>query len=245
MIGEVLYLRFINLKEPLIFDFNMDLKKLLPKEEIFPLMGIQLDESNTLRMDFSPSNLALETVDLRNTDDFNTYVFDMLKLKGKTYGIGGYFEHRAIYSRSAVFETGLEDFRDIHLGVDIWAEAGHAVYAPIDGVVHSFQDNAGFGNYGPTIILEHHLSSQTLFSLYGHLARTDLKDLEIGQRIKKGELLCHLGPYPENGDWPPHLHFQLMWDMLGNTGDFPGVCSHRDREKFQQVCPNPHIIIGF
>lgn len=218
---------------------------LLDQIDIFPIMGSPLNRANTMKLDFSPNNKDLEALDLGNTNTFNSYVFGILEQSGKNYGIGGYFEHRAIYRRSEVFATAEEDFRDIHLGVDIWAEAGHPVFAPLDGKIHSFQDNAGFGNYGPTIILEHQVEGVTFYSLYGHLALSDLEDLSIGQKVKKGELFCHLGPFPENGDWPPHLHFQLMWDMMGMVGDFPGVCSQSEMDKFQKICPNPNIIIGF
>jgi murein DD-endopeptidase MepM/ murein hydrolase activator NlpD len=212
---------------------------------VFPVMGENLNDSNSIKMDFSPTNLELPLVDISNTETFNSYVFGLLHKAGKRFGRGGYFEHRVIYSRSTVFETQESDFRDIHMGVDIWAEAGTPVFAPLDAVVHSFQDNAGFGNYGPTIILQHEIKGTSFFSLYGHLATTDLEHLNVGQAISKGEKFCHLGPYPENGDWPPHLHFQLMWDMMGNHGDFPGVCSHRDIEKYREICPDPAILIGY
>lgn len=217
----------------------------LKSQDSFPVMGEPLDKSNTLALDFSPSNTELKNLDLSDTANFDRYVFGEIAKFQKKYGIGGYFEHRAIYSRSTVFATDKEDFRDIHMGVDIWAEAWTPVFAPLDGIIHSFQDNAGFGNYGPTIILEHDLYGKKLFSLYGHLALEDLKGLEVGQVIPKGQRFCHLGPFPENGDWPPHLHFQLMWDMLGMVGDFPGVCSHREMEKFREICPDPNLLIPF
>ncbi|MCH7397388.1 peptidoglycan DD-metalloendopeptidase family protein [Belliella sp. DSM 107340] len=213
--------------------------------DYFPIMGEKLDQSNTLPLDFSPSNKSLALVELGITTEFDSYVFGQLKDAGKQYGIGGYMEHRSIYGRSNVFATQEHDFRDIHLGIDIWAVAGHPVFAPLDGEIHSFQDNAGFGNYGPTIILQHRIEASTFYSLYGHLSLKDLQGIAIGQNIKKGDLLCHLGPFPENGDWPPHLHFQLMWDMHGLSGDFPGVCSHREKEKFLKICPDPNLIIGF
>lgn len=222
---------------------NRNLEILLRGVPVFPLMGRTLNADNTLPLDFSPANKELQSVNLSNTAEFDTYVFGLLKASGKSYGIGGYFEHRAIYSRSEVFATEKEDFRDIHLGVDVWAEAGHPVSAPMAGKVHSFQDNEGFGNYGPTIILEHELHGHKLYSLYGHLSRSDLQGLEVGKEIAAGEEFCHLGPYPENGDWPAHVHFQLMWDMQGNVGDFPGVCSHRDIEKFKALCPDPNLLI--
>ena len=212
--------------------------------QFFPVMGEALTASNTSKLDFSPANTELENIDLGNTAAFDAYVFSQLFGQNKKYGIGGYFEHRAIYRRSEVFATQESDFRNIHLGVDIWTEAGAEVYAPFDGKIHSFQDNAGFGNYCHTIILEHENEGEKLFSLYGHLFLSDLEILQVGQKIKAGNLLCHVGPFPENGDWPPHLHFQLMLDMLGNVGDFPGVCSQREVEKYQKICPDPNLILG-
>lgn len=195
-------------------------------------------------MDFSESNPDLDKVYLGNIVEFDRYVFEQLNTEKLKYGIGGYLEHRAIYSRSPVFATASADFRNIHLGVDIWAVADSPIYAPLDGKVHSFQDNDSFGNYGPTIILEHFHEGKSFFSLYGHLKRSDLLVLEKGMLIKKGAQFCHIGPYPENGDWPPHLHFQLMTDMLGNEGDFPGVCSQNEVEKFKAICPDPNTVLN-
>lgn len=208
-----------------------------------PIMGEELTADNTLKLDFSPVNQDLASLDLQDTSSFDTYVFGLLAKKSKTYGVGGYLEHRAIYQRSEMFATAAEDFRNIHLGVDIWTSAGAEVFVPLDGKVHSIQDNEGFANYGPTIILEHELEEEKLYSLYGHLSREDLKFLRKGQHVISGELLCHVGSFPENGDWPPHLHFQLMWDMQGLEGDYPGVCSSRERDAYAQNCPNPNLII--
>lgn len=223
----------------------LSLKNLLLNIETFPVMGEALTSENAFAMNFSPSNTDLLRVDLSQTDIFDQYVSSVLLENKKHYGIGGYFEHRMIYQRSDVFATEEADFRNVHLGVDIWAPAWTPVFSPLDGLVHSFQDNAGFGNYGPTIILEHEVEGQILYSLYGHLALRDLEGLKIGKKIVAGEKFCQLGPYPENGDWPPHLHFQLMWDLCGNWGDFPGVCSHRDKEYFRTICPNPNLLIPY
>lgn len=213
--------------------------------DFYPVMGEKLTADNTLRLDFTEANQDLESVDISTTEIFTEYVFDQLKGSNKKYGIGGYLEKRAIYRRSEVFATADSDFRNIHLGVDIWTEAGAPIFVPLDGKVHSFQDNAGFGNYGPTIILEHELEGKKLFSLYGHLFQNDLANLEIGKEFKAGELLCHVGPFPENGDWPPHLHFQLMWDLGGNWGDYPGVAAENDLGFYTENCPDPNLIIRF
>ncbi len=211
--------------------------------DFFPVMGEKLSSENTITLDFSPNNPDLESLDLANTSTFDAYVTKQIKHAGSKYGIGGYLEHRAIYRRSTVFATAEADFRNIHLGIDIWTEAGAPIFSPLDGKIHSFQDNAGFGNYGATIILEHELSGKKLYSLYGHLFLTDLEEIKIGQEINSGELVAHVGPFPENGDWPPHLHFQLMWDLMGNFGDFPGVCSQREVDKYMAICPDPNLIL--
>lgn len=206
-------------------------------------MGEKLTAENTLKLDFTASNSELKSINLVDTEEFDRYVFKKLKEKNKKYGIGGYLENRAIYSRSDVFATFEAEFRNIHLGIDIWTNAGAPVFSPMDGKVHSFGDNAGFGNYGPTIILEHKLAGKKLFSLYGHLHRSDLEKLEVGKEVKSGELLCHVGQFPENGDWPPHLHFQLMWDLGENVGDYPGVASEKDLEFYRENCPDPNGIL--
>ncbi len=210
----------------------------------FPIMGEVLHLENTLPLDFTEANKALSEVDLSNTVEFNAFVFNQMRTTDKKYGIGGYLEKRAIYRRSEVFATESSNFRNIHLGVDIWALAGRSVYAPLAGKIHSFQDNQGFGNYGPTLILAHDLGEKTLYSLYGHLSRASLSSFEVGREVGAGERICEIGPFPENGDWPPHLHFQLMWDMGTYWGDYPGVAAEQDLDYFRENCPDPNLLLG-
>lgn len=208
--------------------------------DIFPVMGEKLDTQNSIVMDFSVKNTALSHIDLSNTEIFNKFVFS--QLKDHSYGYGGYLENRVIYLRSAHFQAG--ESRSIHLGVDVWAKALHPVYAPLDGKIHSFKNNDHFGDYGPTIILEHTVENKTFYTLYGHLSVKSLESLQVGQEIKRGEEFCELGPFPENGDWPPHLHFQLITDMEERKGDFPGVCGPSELVHYQKICLNPYPFIN-
>lgn len=204
-----------------------------------------------LRLDFTDANRELDNLDLANTRRFTDYVFGKLWAHDATLGVGGYGEDRVLYRRSAHFNATGEEPRTVHLGVDLWAEAGTSVFAPLDGLVHSFGDNANFGDYGPTVILQHHLpfidrfgpKMLRFFTLYGHLSRASLVGKKEGLPVKAGEALGEIGPFPENGDWPPHLHFQLIADVQGHAGDYPGVCAPSQREAFLRNCPNPNLLL--
>ncbi|GAB3636578.1 hypothetical protein GCM10027422_21680 [Hymenobacter arcticus] len=195
------------------------------------------------QLDFTAANSRLAHPErLRDTAAFAELVHAMLAEQHATVGIGGYLENRVIYRRSAHFEAATEP-RSLHLGVDVWVPAGAAVAAPLPAVVHSLADNDNFGDYGPTVILQHDVEGVIFYSLYGHLTRTDLAGLRAGQALAAGQVFAHVGPYPENGDWPPHLHFQLMADMQGRVGDFPGVAAPSERAYWAALCPDPMLVL--
>ncbi len=68
--------------------------------------------------------------------------------------------------------------------------------------------------------------------------------LEIGRKLAAGEIFAEVGDVSENGSWPPHLHFQIMSDLMGHSGDFPGVAKPSDRERWLTLCPDPNLILG-
>jgi murein DD-endopeptidase MepM/ murein hydrolase activator NlpD len=201
---------------------------------IHRLWSKPLTSSNSLALDLSAANKELNPAIFGDITSFCAYIDQKL---GAKIGVGGYLEHRVIYEAHENFATATADFRNIHLGIDFWTAAGTPVFAVADGVVHSFQVNPGSGNYGPTIILHH--PALGIYSLYGHLGSTDLEGLSVGMPIASGQVICHLGEPHENGGWPPHLHFQLIRDMQGYTGDYPGVCSQRDVAFYAENSPDP------
>ncbi|GAB4124694.1 MAG: hypothetical protein OHK0045_02230 [Raineya sp.] len=218
------------------------MEKLLPslllKRDFASIVPFALEASDTLVLDLSVNNLALDEVSLWETEKFDKWLKSLLAKHQKKAAIGGYLENRRIYRRSQHFEG-----RSIHLGVDIWAEAGTPVFAPYDAVVHSFQNNTAWGDYGPTIILAHQIEDFYLYTLYGHLSLQSLEGLYEGKQIKQGEQFADLGDFPINGDWSPHLHFQCITDLMGKKGDFYGVCNPQEKEKFAAICPNPNLIL--
>lgn len=202
------------------------------------LFAKPLTDHTSVALDLSATNSELLPSIYGNASAFNAYIETKI---GDKIGFGGYLEHRVIYETFENFATASADYRNIHLGMDFWTNAGIPVFAPLDGIVHSFQVNSGAGNYGPTIILYHPL--ENIYSLYGHLASEDLVQQKLGAKITAGQLLCHLGKPDENGGWPPHLHFQLMRDMQGMKGDYPGVCSQRDLTFYANNCLDPRAFL--
>lgn len=214
------------------------------KNSFHKLFPFELQKEKVFLFDFSVDNQELCDVNLSDVSELSKYVNNKLAQNNKPIGFGGYLENRLIYKRSNHFGQG-ENARSIHLGIDIWQKARTPIFAFMNSKVHSFKINDNFGDYGPTIILEHELENLKFYTLYGHLSKYSLEGLYEGKIIKKGEKFAEFGNEAENGNWPPHLHFQIITDMQGKKGDFYGVCSPNELEKFKQICPNPNLILNY
>lgn len=204
-----------------------------------------------LLMDFTATSPQGFADVISDTQQFSQHIQALLQNHQCRYGIGGYNENRTIYTRSDIFNDDkakapgktVAEPRRLHLGIDIWGQAGTPVYVPIGGVVHSFAFNEGFGDYGATIILQHQLDTIVFHTLYGHLSLNDLQGLREGKFVSQGETIGHFGHPHENGQWPPHLHFQVIKDMRVMKGDYPGVCKSSEKEQYLSNCPNPDLIL--
>lgn len=202
-----------------------------------------------IHFDFSDTNNELQQLDLTDTENFSTYITSKLNNAKAKFGIGGYNENRSFYKRSNLFsieKSGVsttKNQRTLHLGIDVWGEEGTKIYAPLEGRVHSFAFNNYFGDYGSTIILSHQLDGVSFYTLYGHLSLRDITAVKKGSYINRGEQFAHFGNTEENGNWPPHLHFQIINDIGNYEGDYPGVCSFSERKKYLDNSPDPDIIL--
>jgi murein DD-endopeptidase MepM/ murein hydrolase activator NlpD len=197
------------------------------------------------RLDFTDANKEITGSILANTSDFITYINQKLKIAGARYGIGGYGENRTIYSQSNVFGSSddTKEPRRLHLGTDIWGKPHTPVMVPLDGIVHSFAFNNRFGDYGVTIILSHNLEGSGFFTLYGHLSLSSIKNMSEGDRIGKGDVFAEFGIPAENGQWPPHLHFQIINELGEWKGDYPGVCKFSEKNKWIANSPDPDLML--
>jgi peptidoglycan LD-endopeptidase LytH len=200
--------------------------------------------------DFTDENKELTNDLLDNTKKFTDYINHKLAAANAKFGIGGYNEKREVYSRSKLFTSssnapavGEDVPRRVHLGIDIWGKPYTPVMSPLNGVVHSFAFNNNFGDYGATMVLTHNLDGFSFHTLYGHLSLNSIKNLREGDNVKKGDVIAEFGIPFENGQWPPHLHFQIIMDMENWKGDYPGVCAESEREAYLANCPDPDLIL--
>lgn len=174
-------------------------------------------------------------------------IFAAMAEAGVSVGVGRYDEARLLYT-SPLFANNqrpTDERRMIHLGIDLFAEAGTTVHAPLAGTVHAFADNNAPLDYGPVILLRHETSEgEEFFTLYGHLSRASLEGLKVGQAIAKGQHIATLGTPEVNGGWTPHLHFQIITDLLDAGTDFIGVCYARERKIWRSFSPDPNLILN-
>ena len=213
--------------------------------EFTPVVDAGFSVSDYVELDLSVNNPDLLEKELSSAQSLSKYISGFLGRTGKKVAWGGYNEIRGLYRRSELFSAEVEEDlkRNIHLGTDLWVDAGTAVLAVLDAEVHSFRDNDNFGDYGPTIILQHEKEGQNFYTLYGHLSRKSLEGLKEGAKIKQGQVIGFLGEPSENGDYAPHLHFQVIRDLMGQQGDFPGVTSKKDQKEYLQNCPDPNLLL--
>jgi len=182
------------------------------KTEFYPLLGESFRSEDFCPINLSVDNPELNLEKIQTYDGLDEFIQKELEKNNSKVGLGGYLEKRNLYQPSQNFSSSVEN-RNIHLGLDWWCEAETPIFAPLDGLIHSFQYNDAHLDYGATIILQHELDG--------------------------------LGNRNENGGWVPHLHFQIIKNMMEKKGDFPGVTSGDDLISFSKNCPDPNLFFNY
>lgn len=208
------------------------------------VLNATFKEKDFVPIDLSSQNNQITKTLLQDADAMENYINGYCKTNQAKVAYGGYNETRSLYKRSSLFQEQKTAERNIHIGLDLWLEAGSEIFAPVAGYIHSFKNNIALGDYGPTIILEHRSKNKTWYTLYGHLSLESISDVEIGMYIEKGDVFATLGNANVNGNYAPHLHFQIIKELNNYTGDYPGVCAKEDLAYYLENCPDPKILLG-
>lgn len=218
-------------------------QRILQEQTNVKVIAPEIDYSDYVTFDLSAPTTDKLNLPLTDANAFEDFVENHLTKNNAKAAYGGYLEHRNLYQRSTVFKDVNIEERNIHIGLDLWIKAGTPVLAALEGTIHSFQNNTALGDYGPAIILKHEIDGLRFYTLYGHLSLESLDGKTEGAAVKKGEIIGQLGAAPINGDYAPHLHFQIIKDMQGKRGDYPGVCSQSELEFYKTNCPDPNLLL--
>lgn len=212
------------------------------------ILDVDLRTSPSLVFDLGVGSLLLGAdPSAAQTPALTEKIFGEMKRAGARVGVGRYNEARPLYSspRFGSVENPVEERRTIHLGIDLFVEPGTTLRAPLEGVVHILANNGAPQDYGPLVILRHETSDgEEIFTLYGHLTTQTLGGLKVGQRISRGQEFARVGTPEENGGWAPHVHFQIILDLLDLEADFPGVAYASQRAAWTSLSPDPNVLLG-
>jgi 4-aminobutyrate aminotransferase-like enzyme/Ser/Thr protein kinase RdoA (MazF antagonist) len=213
-----------------------------------PLIPADLREGNCLVLDLSVGSTFLGADPSKFTEaSITPAIRSALRAALASVAVGRYNEPRSVYA-SPLFSSDsnpTNERRTIHLGVDLFVDPGTPVSAPFDATLHAFADNRAPLDYGPVVILKHYTGDGLeFFTLFGHLSRESLTSLRIGDRITHGQPFARIGTVCENGGWTPHLHFQIILDLLDLSTDFPGVAFPSQRDLFADLCPDPNLLLA-
>jgi len=211
------------------------------------ILGGTCDVEKKLILDLSVGSSFSAMTENMSIDEQQEYFSKHLKENHADIGIGKYAEVRSFYTSKEFLKNSLdgEERRTIHLGVDLFKAVGTLIYAPIEGEVFYLRNNKSSLDYGPTVILRHKpTDGPEFFTLYGHLGQECLENLNVGQEIACGEFFAKIGEPIENGGWLPHVHFQVILDILDFEGNYPGVALPSQKSLWTSICPDPSIILG-
>jgi len=212
--------------------------------DVHPLVDPSIPKALYMPLDLSVDNSELKAVNVSNSKDLEKFIWNHINTNNAKIAYGGYLEKRAIYQRSNYFnQTNSDTERNIHLGLDLWIEAETPIFAPLSGTIHSFKNNTNYGDYGPTIVLKHHIEEFEFYTLYGHLSLESIENLDVGVEVTQGDQIATLGTAEVNGDYPPHLHFQIIKDIQNFSGDYPGVSNLVDLAFYKENCPDPNLLL--
>ena len=211
-------------------------------KSVFPT----INKNTIYNLDLSvSSNWIGRKEEFNDLDHFQFKIDQIQKIQPDKIIAGGYLEPRVLYTSNNYKKegnVGLEK-RCLHLGVDFWVPYKTPIHAFIDGTVEMMTNEKGEKTYGVMLILKHEIENLVFYTLYGHLSFKTFKKFKKGDKIKRGDNIGWIGDSNENGNWVPHLHFQILLSLLNFKNDFPGVVYYSQKNTWKFLCPDPNLLI--
>ncbi len=172
--------------------------------------------------------------------------------------VGRYDEDRSCY-QGEQFHTDAPEPRSVHTGIDLFIAENTTVHAMLDGVLESVVDNDVAYDYGPTVVLRHRTGNDStgndstgddtpFWVLYGHLSRATLALHRVGDTVAAGDVIGFIGDHTVNGGWAPHVHVQIMTDLMadperGFDGNFEGAGEPSRMAIWRSLVPDANLLI--
>ena len=167
--------------------------------------------------------------------------------------VGRYDEDRSCY-QGEQFRTDSPAPRSVHTGIDLFIAENTTVHAMLDGIVESVVDNDLAYDYGPTVVLRHTTGAGSVgdgtpfWVLYGHLSRATLPLHRAGDVVAAGDVVGFIGDHTVNGGWAPHVHVQIMTDLmadpeLGFDGNFEGAGEPSRMDIWRSLVPDANLLL--
>jgi 4-aminobutyrate aminotransferase-like enzyme/Ser/Thr protein kinase RdoA (MazF antagonist) len=182
----------------------------------------------------------------RRPEDAEALWREIAARDGIDLGIGPWGEDRPVYAAEAfVSSLAAGERRSVHLGLDLFLDAGARVLTPLGGRVVDIYVSDVPLDYGHAILLEHTPSPEvTFFSLWGHLSSASARERRVGELLQAGDLVGTLGDHTENGGWQPHVHLQLVAYRPARAADVIGAGESRYRAVWADLFPDPAVFAG-
>jgi murein DD-endopeptidase MepM/ murein hydrolase activator NlpD len=188
------------------------------------------------------SRLRGQEINNLGVAEFSRLIDEVMQAADTAFAFGRYAEPRELYNNENFDSDESDESRTIHMGLDLFCAADTPVYAPLGGTVELLHNNASELDYGPMLVLRHATDTrQVFYTLYGHLSLDTLTAIKRGQEVSAGEQIATVGSAPHNGNWPPHLHLQLILDLLDLDADFPGVACKSKQDHWLTLSPSPAV----
>lgn len=141
---------------------------------------------------------------LINPTKCEEFIKDTQEKYSLDFSYGGWMEDREFIWRGWYLD---KEKTFIHLGVDINAPAGTEIAVDFEAEVIKINNDYPLdGGWGPHIIFKH--LSRPFYVLYAHLDKEIF--CKVGDILKEDTIFAKVGIAPQNGNWFPHTHVQII-----------------------------------